>query len=308
MYNINNSSVHKISDQAHEGGLRVKGIFKKSHINKPLVSIITPIFNGERFLQQTIESVIEQSYENIEFIIIDGASEDNSLQIIKNYENRIDYWLSEQDTGIYDAINKGINLSHGDFINILNADDYLENNVINNIADRLCLAINQSCILFGNHYLVDNVLGCKIEMKAQPEKWSDMTVNHQSMFVHRKVYENIGLYNTEYRLASDYDFFLRAKLNNVPFVDLQCRVVNFRLHGCGSRYYLLSKREKNAINKKYFSNSFIKRVQFIKDCFIDVVKINSKKLLYRILGIKNTNYLIRFYARIASRDYSIISR
>ncbi|BAY12876.1 glycosyltransferase family 2 protein [Calothrix sp. NIES-2098] len=106
-----------------EGGLRTKGLFKKSTNNKPLISVITAVFNGEKYLEQTIQSVINQSYENVEYIIIDGGSSDKTIEIIKQYENELDYWVSEPDLGISDAFNKGLNLAKGDFINFINSDD-----------------------------------------------------------------------------------------------------------------------------------------------------------------------------------------
>ena len=117
-----------------EGGLRTKGYYKKSYDDKPLVSIVTVVFNGEKYLEQTIQSVINQTYDNVEYIIIDGGSTDGTVDIIKNYEDRIDYWISEKDKGIYDAMNKGINLASGEWINFMNAGDiFYDEKVLNTI-------------------------------------------------------------------------------------------------------------------------------------------------------------------------------
>ena len=98
-----------------EGGLRKKLINKISLPNKPLITIITVVFNGDKYLQETIDSIKKQNYKNYEFIIIDGGSTDKTLQIIKNNSSMIDYWISEKDEGIYDAFNKGLNLAKGDY-------------------------------------------------------------------------------------------------------------------------------------------------------------------------------------------------
>ena len=106
-----------------EGGLRTKGYFKKSYEDKLLISIVTVVYNGEKYLEETIQSVINQTYDNVEYIIIDGGSIDGTLDIIKKYEDQIDYWVSEKDKGIYDALHKGFSCASGEIFAWLNADD-----------------------------------------------------------------------------------------------------------------------------------------------------------------------------------------
>ena len=103
---------------------------KQKEENKPLISIITVVKNNEKYLEQTIKSVLSQEYKNFEYIIIDGGSTDNTISIIKKFSNEIDYWLSENDHGIYDAFNKGMQLAKGDFIGMVNSDDTLERNAL----------------------------------------------------------------------------------------------------------------------------------------------------------------------------------
>ena len=111
-----------------EGGLRTKGFYKSSTPSEPLVSVITIVLNGEEYIEKTIQSVIRQTYKNIEYIVVDGGSTDATLDIIHQYENTIDYWVSENDKGIYDAMNRGIDLSTGWLINFINAGDLFYNN------------------------------------------------------------------------------------------------------------------------------------------------------------------------------------
>jgi len=119
-----------------ESGLRKEGYFKKSYSSKPLVTILTVTYNSEQFLEETIQSIINQTYDNIEYIIIDGGSTDKTLNILKKYEDMIDYIISEPDKGMYDALNKGFLLASGELINFCNSDDMLySNNTIQKIID-----------------------------------------------------------------------------------------------------------------------------------------------------------------------------
>ena len=113
-----------------EGGLRIKSEFKQSLPNRPLITIITAVFNGEKYLQETINSIKNQTYNNYEFVVIDGGSTDKTMEIIKKNSNMIDYWVSEEDEGLYDAFNKGLSLARGDYIGIINSDDTYENNAL----------------------------------------------------------------------------------------------------------------------------------------------------------------------------------
>ena len=111
-----------------KGGLREKNIFKNNKGNQPLISIITPILNNEKYLQECLNSLHNQTYSNYEHIVVDGGSFDKTLDIIKENENKIDFWMSKKDRGIYDAFNQGMSLSRGDIIGFLNSDDYYYSN------------------------------------------------------------------------------------------------------------------------------------------------------------------------------------
>src|SRR5688572_17840000 len=111
------------SKMEKKGGLRFRGISKKNTPLSPLVSVITVSFNAASTIQRTIDSVLALTYPNIEYIIIDGGSTDDTLNLIKQYESQIDYWLSESDNGIYDGMNKGIGAATGEWINFMNCGD-----------------------------------------------------------------------------------------------------------------------------------------------------------------------------------------
>lgn len=155
--------------------------------NKPLISIVTVVFNGEQFLEKTICSVVNQTYRNIEYIIIDGGSLDRTLDIIKKYDDKIYCWISEQDEGIYDAMNKAIKLYSGDYIWFLNAGDTIYNDDV--IANMFNVLTNAD-IYYGATQLVDIANNDKKLVKA-PEildfdsLGKGMIVSHQSVVLKR---------------------------------------------------------------------------------------------------------------------------
>ena len=113
-----------------DGGLRKQKKFKESKKNKPLMSVKTVVYNNEKYLEESILSLHQQNYDNYEHIIVDGGSKDKTLDIIKKYESKIDYWCSAKDKGIYDAFNKGMQLARGEYIGFLNSDDKYEKNTL----------------------------------------------------------------------------------------------------------------------------------------------------------------------------------
>jgi len=119
--------------QGEGGGLRTQGYFKRSLPEKPLITVITVVFNGAQYLEETILSVIGQTYDNVEYIIIDGGSTDGTLDIIRQYEHAVDYWISEKDGGMYDALSKAFSLATGKLIQYINAGDFLYQNSLNAI-------------------------------------------------------------------------------------------------------------------------------------------------------------------------------
>ncbi len=227
-----------------EGGLRTKSYFKKSYEDKPLISIITVVYNGEKYLEETIQSVINQTYDNVEYIIIDGGSTDGTLDIIKKYEEKIDYWLSEKDSGIYDAMNKGVTLCSGDIIGIVNADDFIYRDTLQNVAK--FFSDTDAMFTFGQLALADEdgkVFDTAKSIGIDNIKYKlfrHMPFLHPTMFVKKEVYEKLGLYNTRYKLSADYDFTLRLVKNNIQFVKLDFSTGVFRLGGQsgGMRSYL----------------------------------------------------------------------
>jgi glycosyltransferase involved in cell wall biosynthesis len=191
-----------------QGGLRTKGYFKKSIEGKPLITIITVVFNGEDFIKKTIDSILLQTYSNIEYIIIDGGSTDKTVEIIRSNESQIDYWVSEPDGGIYDAMNKSQLLSSGDFVWFLNAGDEISDN---NILNEVSLEIDNShnYIYAGIHII--NVNGSIKKTIIPPIPLlinlmiKGMYVSHQSFIPRRNI---LSIYDVKYKLIADQKWII----------------------------------------------------------------------------------------------------
>tara|TARA_B100001059_G_scaffold236409_2_gene286743 strand:+ start:16490 stop:17323 length:834 start_codon:yes stop_codon:yes gene_type:complete len=190
-----------------QGGKR---LINGSNVNsKPLFSIITVVYNNERFLEETIKSVLKQKFQNFEYIIIDGGSSDKTLDIIKRYDRQIDYWISEKDKGIYDAFNKGMSLAKGDFIGIVNSDDTYMDNALEIIAKYIKDLNNKEIdFIFGSVKKHWGVL-----YGYRPEKiyysWGFYSSHSTGFFLRRSSAKKIGLYNINYKYHADYDYFYR---------------------------------------------------------------------------------------------------
>jgi glycosyltransferase involved in cell wall biosynthesis len=205
-----------------EGGLRTKGYFKQSYRETsevsekfavPLVTIITVVFNGEKHLEQTIQSVISQTYNNVEYIIIDGGSTDGTVDIIRKYEEVIDYWVNEPDAGISDAMNKGISLATGILINHLHAGDkFAADTTLSSVVSSYNSEGWRWC--FGNQLLrspTDNaIVGCFCPPKFSQKLLHIVnTIPHPTVFSERALIEEVNGFDNNYKCAMDYHLWLR---------------------------------------------------------------------------------------------------
>ena len=173
------------------------------------ITIITVAYNVIHTIEQTIQSVVQQSYENIEYIIIDGESKDGTLDIIKKYEHKLAYWVSEPDTGIYDAMNKGVNQATGDYILFLGADDWL---LDKDIIARIIPVLPSADVIVGTVLSVHEELGVERREKnvfSLEDIYAGYHPPHQGMFVRTSIMKAYK-FNCKYRIVADYDFFLKC--------------------------------------------------------------------------------------------------
>lgn len=201
------------------------------------VSIITVVFNGEKYIQDCIRSVLAQDYSNIEYIIIDGASTDHTLSIINTYKDQIHHLISEKDQGIYDALNKGISLAGGDIIGILNADDMLASStVVSNIVTKF--AEESVDGVYGNLNYIDanhpqniirNWISKQHQIKDFNKGWMPA---HPTLYLKKSLFKNYGSYSLNYGTAGDYELMLRFLYRyQIKAVFLDQLIVNMRMGG-----------------------------------------------------------------------------
>jgi glycosyltransferase involved in cell wall biosynthesis len=169
------------------------------------VSIITPCYNSANSIGKTIDSIRAQTYNNIEYIVVDGASIDGTYDILQNRKSEIDYLISEKDKGIYDAINKGLEISSGDIIGILNSDDkFFDDKVIEKIVDVFNEKEDVNCV-YGNLIFIEKSKNYRQGLFE--ESW---TPAHPTFYCRSIVYKELGKYKIDYNIASDVDFMFRA--------------------------------------------------------------------------------------------------
>ncbi len=219
----------------------------------PKISIITPVLNGAKTIEQTINSVLKQSYRNIEYIIIDGGSTDGTVNIIKHYAESLSFWNSTPDSGISDAFNKGVLLATGEIIGIINSDDWYELNAISLVVKEY-IKNPEIDIFYGKtNFLYSSSSKLYPTSKlAHVGLFYGMALAHPSIFVQKRTYNSIGLFDLSYKLAMDYDFLLRSLLENANFKFIDHHLSNFRHGGLSYRYYQEGNEECQRIRQTLF--------------------------------------------------------
>ncbi len=222
---------------------------------KDKISIITVVYNSAKTIEQTIQSVLSQTYKNIEYIIIDGLSTDGTTDIIEKYKDKISYYASEPDHGIYDAMNKGIAVASGDVIGIVNADDWYEAEAIENVMN--CFAENSADIVYGEVRRVetDETISMTKKAGSLDDLWYFMSIWHPAVFVKRKVYQRLGGFSIDYEIAGEYEFLLRCYSNRIKFIYLDKVLTYFRSAGISNTKHMKCIKEVNQIALMYIERA-----------------------------------------------------
>ena len=187
------------------------------------ISIITVCFNSEDTIRDTIVSVLSQDYPNIEYIIIDGLSKDNTMKIVSEYSNKISKMISEPDEGIYDAMNKGIQLATGDYVGILNSDDiFAHNHVVSDIVD--LLEESKADSIYGDLVIVDREIISNVIRSYSSrnfQKWKvrfGLILPHPTFYIKRNLFNRFGYYKLNYRVAADFELITRFLHGGITYV------------------------------------------------------------------------------------------
>ena len=252
------------------------------------VSIITCTYNSAETIADTIKSVNAQTYPNIEHIIVDGLSKDNTLEIVKEFAGERQIIKSEKDNGIYDAFNKGIRMATGDIIGVLNSDDFFTSDTI---IEQVVNAFNKGNIdaVYGDIHFVkpDNLNKCVRYYSSKSFRSWMMRMGfmfaHPSFYVKREYYENLGLYKTDYKIAADFELLLRFVVKaKIKCKYLPLDFVTMRTGGASTESF----KSKNIINREclrackennYYSNIFLMWLRLVYKAFeLVLFKIKSK--------------------------------
>lgn len=254
------------------------------------ISIITPSYNQGQFIEQTILSILGQNYPNLEYLVIDGGSTDNTCEILKNYEQHINYWISEKDNGQSEAINKGFKKSTGDILMWLNSDDLLMPYALHKIAK---LAENNSpkiwfgnCILFSEQQGV-SASGTNVVFDSNTYELENADfIIQPSSFWNRKAWELVGEVNEQLYYTMDWEWYLRAKKSGVEFLPIEDCLSMYRIHAAHKSSSGGTRRQKEI-------------------CSIITSFNSSKEILYQQLTTENIltskNMVYRLISKIAAK-------
>jgi glycosyltransferase involved in cell wall biosynthesis len=262
--------------------------------SNPLISVVTVVFNGENHIERTIKSVINQKYDNVEYIVIDGGSVDGTVDIIKKYDKQIDFWISENDAGIYDAMNKGIKMSNGDFVNFMNAsdefsDEYVLDKVVSDIKSKPVWP--DILIGYASIYSQDR----RYITLLKPLRFSKLSLNifntralcHQAIFVNKN---KLLYYNADYKIRGDLNWYydLLRNVNRKNILTVHKSVCNYHLGGVSNESIKNNYSEQIAIT--YKQNNIVIFILTLPFMLLPII-IKAKNILLSSFNIIKLNRL-----------------
>lgn len=251
------------------------------------ISIITIVYNNKNEIEETIQSVLSQTYKNIEYIVIDGGSTDGTVDTIKKYNDNITYWHSKKDNGIYDAMNIGNNIATGDYIFFLNSGDtFCTTSVVENI--NIKAIDNNYTLITGRTQIYYNNTNLEIvspPLNVKTNEYSE-SYSHQATFIHKSVYKQLS-YNTTYSISADREYWYRVKKTknfSVLFYDLN--IASFGLGG-------VSNNHKNVLNRRL--EDFFIEYKYNGVTYIKLYKMIFKTIITYIITLNEGFYFRYIY-------------
>lgn len=246
--------------------------------DKIKISVITIVYNGERDIKRTIESVLNQSYHNVEYILVDGASTDGTMSIVERYRDKFYKIISEPDSGIYNAMNKGLKHATGDYVVFVNSSDYLySDDILQEVSAAIQKESQLPDIIYGNYREVkEGVVKKEIPCYSHKRVWYGMFACHQSIFYRLDMLKENGICYEKYRVAADYKMTMQAVLCSKHFLKLPICVATFDVSGISNSNPNLGLREADQVRKEVLCMGWLKRKGII------VVSKNSRFLKRRL--------------------------
>lgn len=256
----------------------------------PLVTIVTVVFNGENLIEDTLLSVIEQTYKNIEYIIIDGGSTDKTTEIIRRYKSHIHYWVSEKDLGIYDAMNKGIDAANGEWISFMNAGDKFSSKSC--LADIFMFDQRDFTIIYGDVNVVYPHFTRLVKAKSISEIPKGMPFCHQSTLI-KKTYHKSHKFNISNSIAADMEFLMSAYRSGLSFNYLPFAISNVMSGGISDAKRIETIKSWRKVSFEYGSSKYLTFYYIFQ-----IVGVYFKTLLKRILPRTAVSKLLKYYSRL----------
>ena len=250
------------------------------------ITIITVVFNGAKYIRSAIQSILSQDYDNIEYIVIDGSSTDGTVDIVKEYQDKISVFISEPDEGIYDAMNKGIALATGNVIGILNSDDfYIDEFVIEKVVkefDEKGVDSVYADLVFVSPNNLEKTIRYYDSNHFNPSRFAyGWTPAHPTFFVKKEIYDKYGVFRTDFKIAADFDILARfLYTQKISYSYMQEVLVKMRVGGVSTS----------------FSSIWINSIEALKACKNNGIKTNIFKILFKyyhkVLGLfrRGENY------------------
>lgn len=258
------------------------------------LSVITINLNNVTGLCETIKSIINQTFSDYEFIIIDGGSTDSSVKVIEEYSDKIAFWVSEPDSGIYSAMNKGIKKAHGEYCLFLNSgDSFAENNIVKECFD----SISNEDLIYGNVIFNHGIVQEEYKLPSELSFYHFFTdsIAHASTFIRRELFDKIGYYNESFKIVSDWEFFIKSIfINRCSLKYLNLNIAKIDVNGISRTNRDLCRQERAQVLNEYFPR-FLVDYEKLKG-YQNITPVYSKTRSVRLF-VKVLNYLILFWRK-----------